>query len=419
MQKSSLSLIIKLFQVFSQICFAVILAKFLGAKNYGVYSYCISLIVIFTAPVKTGLGNLLVREFSVYKSKNQWPLLNGLLKRSSQLLLLGWMIIPISIAIFLYFFSGNDDNERFAIIVSIGLLLPGMAFLGYIEGALRGLGNPIIGQLPDMVLRPLFFFGILYCNYILANSFSSLDAIIFHSIASFIAVLIGIYFIKKNLPNQLFAGKSVFISTVWFRSFIPLTGNGGIKILNREIPVIICGLFLPVESVGFIKIAILGGALSLFSLEAINQVVAPKIAEYFYGSDSRLQALIKIVSRVVFVTSLMSFLVYLFFGKFILSFFFGPDFVIAYVPLLILSLGYSFSSFFGNIETIMNMTGNETKMLYISVFIGILNLIFCFSLIPEFGINGAAFSVVITVISMKALSSAFLWQKHKIRTIPF
>ena len=78
---------------------------------------------------------------------------------------------------------------------------------------------------------------------------------------------------------------------------------------------------------------------------------------------------------------------------------FGNDFKKGYLALIIIATGAFFNSITGNVDQILNMTGNEQKVIRV-MFVGfVLNILLNFMLIPNYGYVGAAFaSFVVNIV---------------------
>ena len=66
---------------------SIILARLLGPSGYGVYSFSMSLAEVLVVPSLFGLQQLLVREIPAFQTKQAWPFLRGMLRRSNQVVL--------------------------------------------------------------------------------------------------------------------------------------------------------------------------------------------------------------------------------------------------------------------------------------------------------------------------------------------
>jgi O-antigen/teichoic acid export membrane protein len=83
---------------------------------------------------------------------------------------------------------------------------------------------------------------------------------------------------------------------------------------------------------------------------------------------------------------------------------FGPNFVGGATALRILALGQLINILAGPIGVVLLMTGNERQSLYVSVISLAMLAICCFTLIPAYGLNGAAMTTTL-IIAARTLTS--------------
>mgnify|MGYP000751870713 CR=1 FL=1 len=85
---------------------------------------------------------------------------------------------------------------------------------------------------------------------------------------------------------------------------------------------------------------------------------------------------------------------------------FGVEFEAALTPLLILALAYTFSVSLGIVSTILNMTGHEKTTAKGAVIATCVNVVLNLTLIPMFGISGAAIATAASLI----VWNLYLWR---------
>ena len=103
------------------------------------------------------------------------------------------------------------------------------------------------------------------------------------------------------------------------------------------------------------------------------------------------------------------------FSEFILSLF-GEQFIKAKYVLWVLLLGQLIRSLSGPIVIYMNMTGKQNKM-HQFLFLGLgINILLNWIFIPMFGMQGAAYATVISIIVWSGIAVAYAYKKDKIKT---
>lgn len=157
-----------------------------------------------------------------------------------------------------------------------------------------------------------------------------------------------------------------------------------------NIDIVLIGLFIAAESAGLYFNAFRTAGLMTLFMFAITLVIAPMVARTYHAGDMRkTQAISTFCAWSGFLFSLGVFVIYIFFGDFILSLF-GDTYSDGTLILVILSFGLLFDAATGATRIVMNMTGHERQ--YVQIFgtiIGI-GLLVQIIVIPFYGVLAAA-----------------------------
>jgi O-antigen/teichoic acid export membrane protein len=151
--------------------------------------------------------------------------------------------------------------------------------------------------------------------------------------------------------------------------------------------------------------------LVVFALIAINAILAPMVSELYHtGRMEELQRIVTLAARAIFVFTLMFSIILVVFGKFALSLF-GAEFVVTYVPLLILLCGQIVNALAGSVGLIMTMTGHQNQAGAIVAVSAAVNIILNALLIPLMGLVGAAISTAFTMVLWNITMLMFVFRK--------
>ncbi len=139
---------------------------------------------------------------------------------------------------------------------------------------------------------------------------------------------------------------------------------------------------------------------------------APTVSELFAkGEKKRLQILINKSTLAILAFALPVALFLILGGKWIIPMVFGGDFSLAYMPLVILSLGQVAYASMGLVEVILNMTGLERLTAKGVAIAAIASVTFNFILIPLFGAVGAAAASSISLVLWNILLFVWLYRQ--------
>jgi O-antigen/teichoic acid export membrane protein len=168
------------------------------------------------------------------------------------------------------------------------------------------------------------------------------------------------------------------------------------------------------EAVAYYSMATRLADLAAFGLLVVNMIAAPMISElYNKGNRNELQKMITLAARGIFVLTLLITLILIFGGKLLLAVS-GPQYVIGYVPLLILLAGQAVNALSGSVGFIMTMTGYQNQAAIIVASGSMLSILLNALLIPPFGMNGAAIATSITTALWNIAMLIFVIKKLKL-----
>ena len=175
-----------------------------------------------------------------------------------------------------------------------------------------------------------------------------------------------------------------------YRSLVSLYGASMAAIAMAWTDLLLLGIWRPAAEVGLYNAATRLAMLTGFVLMAVNSVVAPRFAAaQTRGGGLELVQTARHAALLCTGATLPAVLIFAMFGETLLSLF-GPEFVGAYLVLIILSLGQLVNAVTGPVGYLLNMTGHHRVEAGISIGAAILNLLLCVLCIPAYGLLGAA-----------------------------
>jgi len=389
---------------------SLLLARLLGAKEYGVYAYAISWAQLLSVPAVMGLNTLLVREVAKYKALEDWGSLRGILRWSDRVVSLTSIGIAAVFSLIVWFLRGKFSPEvRTALWIAMGLV-PLLSFLLLRQGGLQGLGYVVEAQVPQLFLLPATFL-VLTVGVYFAFGLSGAVAVGLRLIAGLVAVLAALFLLKKYLPEPTIGVPPLYRQREWLRSAFPLLFVGAAGIINQRISTVMVGAMLGPEAAGIFDIALKGSSLVSFALMAANMPLAPAVAElYAKGEKERLQRLVTKSARVALLGSLPVALVMILFGREVLSIF-GKDFTGGSSVLAILSAGQLVNVAMGSVALLLNMTGYEEDTAKGIGIAALANVVLNAALIPLLGINGAAAANAVSMATWNILLAWWVYKK--------
>lgn len=377
----------------------ILVARLLGAGQYGIYTYTLTCINILAVFCLLGFHTSLVRFISEYNIKNQWGLLRGILRRSRQYVLCFSLIVSLIGIIVVRALSSQITNEMLITFYFSFALLPFVAFCRLCEASLRAFKKIVQSKSLMRIIRPVLMGLIVIIFLLLIDDKLKARHIMAAHLASVIFVtLIGAFFLHKHLPEKIRGTKPVFCSTKWLKVSLPLLLVASMHIVLKRTDIVMLGALKGSEQAGIYSVASRIADIVIFALLSINSILAPMFSEMYHtGQKQQLQKTIKIAAWIIFVFTLGVSILLIIFGKSILSLF-GLEFTTAFVPLLILLFGQIVNSLSGSVGLMISMSGRQNILGLIISSSAVANILFNFLLIPFFGMTGAAISTAVTMI---------------------
>lgn len=417
--RSVLSLAIKLSTAGLTYLMLVVLARCMSEVEYGLFAVGFSLATILAIASGMGQQTAILRFWPEHEVKSDqhgakaalgagWALTLGTsLAITLLLLLLTWIYASVT----------TTEIDSLLHIFAAALLIIPMAAAEYGSAALRSQGSVLTSMLPrDLVWRALVPLITFYI-FVLGYDLSGVQALL---ITAFI--LAGLMIAQFLLGRKLGYYNAVSFNSV--RNYWRARGNSSrwfflgtvADSVALNIDIVFVGFFITAQSAGlYFNASRTAGLMTLF-LFAASRVVAPMLARHYHANElMKARAMISYCTWTGFLFSLFVFALYIFFGEGILSLF-GEEFTEGKIILLVISLGLLVDAATGPTRIVFTMTGHERT--YVRIFGQIILLGLCIQLvvIPTFGLLAAA---IVTAITRAASQIALvLWARHFIGIDP-
>lgn len=397
----------------------LLLARFLGAKGYGSYAYALTWARLLQIPALLGLLGLLVREMSVYQTRSNWGLAHGLFRWANQIVLFSSIGVASLAAFLAWIWNQGSDLDTLFTIWIIMLSLPLMTLTSIREATMQALGYILLGQLPELIVRPILLIVLLCSAYLLFDeSLTSPIAMGIYVIATGVAFLVGAKFLQNSLPAELKDASPEYQIKEWMRTALPMLFIGGMYIINNQTDKIMLGAMQGITSVGIYEVANRGAGLITFVLVAFNMSLAPTFASlYTAGNMNKLQKIVTKSSYMILVASFPIGLFLILFNHWFLSLF-GTEFLSGKTTLIILCIGQLINAFTGSVAVLLNMTGHQNDTAIGVTLSASINLILNATLIPQYGAGGAAAATAISAAIWNVVLVFMVYKRLKIYATP-
>ena len=243
----------------------------------------------------------------------------------------------------------------------------------------------------------LCFFAFGQRNFLLMFCFAEM-------IGHFVVAVLSMFHIKKEFSFVFDKVKKSIEDKKSFFRYVFVTQLTNLLIRFRlEANVFIMGFFLVSSEIAIYNIAFQIGMAAMVMLEGLNAIF-PVVIGRLYGEKkiAAIKSLHKKTAAIMGSISVIIFMFFLFFGKYILMIF-GLYYERALVPLLVIAFSFVVESAVGSVGRILNMMGRphyNTVNTFVAL---IITLGLCYFLVPRYGALGAALSFSLSNIVKRLL----------------
>lgn len=202
----------------------------------------------------------------------------------------------------------------------------------------------------------------------------------------------------RNRLGRLLLWAPQYLKKQWLSVALTLLLVNGFTEINARLDAIMLGVMVGELEVGAYRIATQVSTLVIFSLFALSPFISQQVSEAHAKREfAQISAFLLKSSSVLACIALLSTIAIFCFGVPILKLI-GPEFLIAYHPLLVLCGGKCFYAICGPAGAALTVIGRHNQLAVIFGFSALLNVIGNFLLIPQYGMLGAAISSATTTI---------------------
>ncbi len=370
----------KIFRASLNIVLSVILARSLGPENFGIFSYLLAFLFLFTTFSSMGMNPLLTNSIIKDPKKlSQLKLINAYYMR-----FIASLISYILFILLIFLLNKNHIYTHYSLILGLGIILKSSeVFFSHFEANSQS-KYIVISQLIGLIFSLLFILYIINkdIDYIFIYFAITFDALI-------VFTLINFFFFSKN--KIIFSGFNFEISKqVFFKSF-PILISALSIILYMRIDQIMIKSLLNEYSLGIYSASV--RYVEIFHF--IPKIIIISLLPILLKAKNYRDELLKLNS-IGFKLSIISFIIIFSTSSLMIEYIFGSTYKDSILVTKILSISIIFV-FFGVINEHWYIKNNLQKYYAINVLLGaIMNIVLNYYFIKMFGISGAAYSTIIT-----------------------
>jgi len=371
------------------------MARYLGPADFGILTFAQAIIGVFIAFVTLGLGPIITRDL--------------LLKKYSQDYLFGTSFVMqfisailLILTIYFYVFFNQCKENTLILIISFSYIFQIMSMLdSYFQAKLLNKYVAISNGFAFLISSLAKIFLIIY-NY---------ELIFFAYIAileSFIIASMYLYFYLKFDSIKRWKYNSKIARSLLNDSW-PLMPHKISMVIIANIDMLMISKMMDNYSVGIYAMAYKIYLILIFLASILTKVLFPLLVKNTNNMKMQNTKFIKFY-RLMGIVSIFIIIIYFFVGQDILKIAFGEQYRKSIVVLNILMISVFFS-FINAVCDQWYVINNYTKSFLFRTVVGaFINIVLNYFLIAQYGINGAAYATIITMIYISYFSN-FINQK--------
>ena len=416
----SYSLITFLFKIsglFLGYVFTLFISRKFGTYSMGVFSLATAILNILSVIGRFGFDTALLKFVAEYSAKKRMDLVKVVYIRIIKI------VVPfcILLSLLLFFFSpyitkyyfGKDYFSIILKIISFVILPMVLIFIN--SESLRGLKK--IKEYAFIQNMAIYFIATIMLGLsFLVTRHENVPIIVYCISIVFVFVVSEIIWLKHSrINNMSYKSDSVKLKTILDIS-IPMMFISYFAQVIMLADIILLGIFRTEHEVGIYAVAVRIAMVLFLPLFAIGGIAAPKIAECHAINDRcGFVNTIKYSAKMMFWSSSPIAILIFIFPSFILGIF-GEEFKAGHTALLVLTLGHYLNTIMGSAGFVLQMSGKEKIFRNILLITSLINIALNFILIPKYGLNGAAFTSMVSMVFLSISSVIFV--KYYFKVMP-
>jgi O-antigen/teichoic acid export membrane protein len=386
-----------------------LVARLTGQAEYGIYALALSWISVLAVVAQLGQDVSVVRFLPSYCLREEWGKARGLRRGVGALVFCAGTLIAVAGCLVVYTQSQKHDIAWSRTFYIAFAMLPVLTQLQQSSALHRAFKRAVSSGIYTSIARPVVLIALLAALvWIVHVQINSTVAMAASALAALAALGISAWHLSRAWPVPNRAVAPQYELRRWATVGAQLSLLSIVVVAGNRLDVLLLGALMGTADVGAYYAAAQIAGFALYGLQAANVVLAPMIAERYDAGDlAGLQIVARRAARLGFVGALTASVFFVFTGHWVLGLF-GKGFESAYVPLLILLLGYCAVTALGEVGFMLSMTRYQKHATFFVLIGLVVNGLAAFLLVPHLGAVGAAIGAVLSIVTWRLLALRFV-----------
>jgi O-antigen/teichoic acid export membrane protein len=337
----------------------ILLARWMGGSDYGVYVYVWTWVLLLGSMMDFGISASAQKIIPQYRTEGEHALLRGFLSGSRWMTFVVSSIVSLALAGGVRLLSPWIDAGTLVPLYIGCLTLPAFVVANTQDGIARSHDWMRLGLMPQFIVRQTLIIGLTAGAFALGLDLGATAAMLASAAAVWIAMIGQMVVLNRRLGGHIEPGPKAYDFRGWLAISLPILMVEGFYLLLSYTDVLVLQQFRSSQEVGVYFAVVKTLALVSFIHYAMSATTAHRFAEYHSTGDSaRLSAYVAHAIKWTFWPSLAATILLLALGKPLL-WLFGPQFVVGYDIMFIAAIGLVVRSAIGPVERLLNMLGHQ------------------------------------------------------------
>lgn len=380
----------------------LLLARWLGVAEYGVYAFVWTLVVIFAGACELGFSMSPQRFLPGYMAAGDTAHARGFVRFSYRTGFITSTCVALVGALGVHVLAPYMDAAYVAPLYLAFVCFPLYTLTDISDGTGRAFGWINLALVPTYIVRPAAILGLTALAHFSGWAEGAQAVMLAAIAATWTTGLVQLAIIRWRIARRLGGGPAIYEGRHWLAVSLPILAADGIYVLFTNVDVLLVGALLGARETGLyfagVKVAML---LSLVSF-AVGAAWGPRFsAAWSQGDAARMQRLTREVVHATFWPTALGAVVLVILGPFILRLF-GEDFGKAHIILVILLAGLLARAATGAMDRLLSLAGQQKRMAFVFGGTLVMNVVLNLALIPLFGVYGAAIATSLSLTAQAA-----------------
>ena len=395
----------------------MIIARWLGASDYGLIALGYAALMIGATLSLVGLPVGIQRFVSFYKGKGDKGRIKGTILGALKI------SFPLSLVFAILFFFYADwisihvfhSHELIPVLRIFAIAIPFLVLADNIIHATIGFQDVKYRVYVTDLFQNIFKLGAIVA--LLALGFGVIGAAWGWALAIILTPFLAFYFLEKKVfPILNTKVKAISIDKELLSFSWPLIFTMVASMMMGWMDTLMLGYFLTASAVGIYNVALPTARLLTVAVKSIGVLFIPVASElYARNRKDELKSIYKVVTKWTLLIALPGFLLMALFSESIIRILFGAEYVGGATALSILAFAFFISSVLGPANYVLQTYG-RTRIIMNGYFIGAgVNFVLNLLLIPIYDIRGAAIATGFSFSLVNIIYLFSVWQIGKIQ----